>query len=150
MKLISPKSDLRVRLQHGFKRDFQLLWLAVWAGVICWQKCHIPNSVCKPAHYTQNPGLKQEKYCENLEERGVQRRERENKTWIITMNLPTPPPSHPMLQQSTVLTMGLLNTDTHNQNSSTNPTNHRNAPQKHSSMPGLHLKMSASCAPGLG
>lgn len=29
------------------------------------------------------------------------------------MNLPTPPPSHPMLQQSTVLTMGLLNTDTH-------------------------------------
>lgn len=56
-----------------------------------------------------------EKILKREEIKGERERERENKTWIITMNLPTPPPSHPMLQQSAVLTMGLLNTDTHTQ-----------------------------------
>lgn len=49
------------------------------------------------------------------------------KAWVTTMNLLTPPPSHPVLQLSMVLTMG---SPEHRQSQPERyklPTNHRNA-----------------------
>lgn len=119
----SVQKETWVKFQHSLKWDFRLFWLAVWIWEISWQWCRIPAFFkirWRIHHHTHKHSMKPERGWRGkslylpcklrvCEWGGYRGKDGEKAQVIYRISL-TPPPSLTVIQQSTVLTMGPLNT----------------------------------------